>query len=181
MGGICGWGAFLLSERIGNFQATDVVQAQGIAAKANERAAEAQAALERFKAATADRDIPDNIRSEIITLLRQAGPHVVEIGFDGTGDDAEQVRFAEKIRGIFIEGGWNPDPIGQGRIDLTRPALVGVHFCLKNPREYIPDYFIPLFKLFENAGLIKDKTVNYASYLPNNDALLVLAGHDPKK
>jgi hypothetical protein len=50
MGGICGWGAFLVSERIGNLQVADVTQAREGAAKAQERAAEAQAALEKFKA-----------------------------------------------------------------------------------------------------------------------------------
>jgi hypothetical protein len=50
MGGICGWGAFLVSERIGSLQTTDVTQAREGAAKANERAAEAQAALQKFKA-----------------------------------------------------------------------------------------------------------------------------------
>jgi hypothetical protein len=130
---------------------------------------------------TMERDIPDNITSEIVTLLRNAGPHHVEIGYDGNGDDTEQVRFAEKIRGLFVEGGWNPEPIGAGRIDLTRPALIGVHFYTKNPKEHIPEYFMPLFKLFERAGLIKDKVLNYAQYLPDNDSLLVLAGHDPKK
>jgi hypothetical protein len=150
-------------------------------AVAQSAAQSARDELAKIKEQNIDRNIPGNIKSEIVTLLREAGPHMVEVGYDGNGDDAEQVRFAEKIRGIFVDAGWNPPPIGAGRIDLTRPALIGVHFYCKNPREHIPDYFKPLFKLFDKARLIKEQVLNYADYLPNNDSLLVLAGRDPKK
>jgi hypothetical protein len=56
----------------------------------------------------ADRDIPKDAKAAIVAILRSAGPHTAEIGYDGNGDDAEQVRFAEKIRGLFIDAGWNP-------------------------------------------------------------------------
>ena len=67
MGGICGWGAFLVSERIGNLQAADVTQAREGAAKANERAAEAQAALEKFKAA---RSLSPEQQSTIVDAIK---------------------------------------------------------------------------------------------------------------
>jgi hypothetical protein len=129
---------------------------------------------------TADREFPDNIRSQIVAFLRTTGPHPVEVGYDGNGDDTEQVRFANKIRDLFVDTGWSPPSIAAGRIDLTRPALMGVHFYTKKPLEHIPDYFLPLFDLFDKGELIKERVLNYADYLPDNDSLFVLAGHDQK-
>jgi hypothetical protein len=67
MGGICGWGAFLVSERIGNLQAADVTQAREGAAKANERAAEAQASLQQFKA---PRNLSPEQQSTIVDAIK---------------------------------------------------------------------------------------------------------------
>ena len=89
------------------------------------------------------------------------------------------MRFANKIRGLFVDAGWSPPSIAAGRIDLTRPALIGCIFTLRI-RENIYRTIQPLFDLFDKAGLIKEQVLNYADYLPDNDPLLVLAGHDPK-
>jgi hypothetical protein len=72
-----------------------------------------------------------------------------------------------------------PKPTG-GMIDLTRPALIGVHFYLKDPKDHLPAYFMPLFQQFDALHLT-DKAVGYAAFLPDYDSIFVMAGHDPKK
>lgn len=126
---------------------------------------------------TADRTMPEQLTSDILKVLRNAGVHTASIGYDGNGDDAEQVRFSEKIRRIFVDAGWQPPPVG-GRIDLTRPALIGVHFYVKDPT-HPPSYFVELFNLFDKAGMVAERVLNYAQYLPDNESITIIAGHKP--
>jgi hypothetical protein len=127
----------------------------------------------------ADRDIPDDMRNQMVALLKTVGPYHVEVVYEGNGDDIEQVRFAEKLRSIFVDAGWRPPPIG-GFTDQTRPPLIGIHFVCRNPKK-IPAYFPALVSLFDKTNDPVSGGIGRAPNLPDENSIAIIAGHDPKK
>jgi hypothetical protein len=119
-----GWGAFLISDRIGNLQAADVTQAREGAGKANERAAEAELCLEQLRKQVGPRRIP---RDAFLNALANQPKAPTEIYFER--DDPDSFSVAQQIWQLLRDANWEvTPPVPAAPTDLypTSPAVVSV-------------------------------------------------------
>ena len=139
VGGICGWGAFLVSQRIGTLQATEVTQAREGAAKANERATEAQATLEKFRA---PRTLTVEQQATISRkLLAYAGTR-----FDATviRNDPETYHLLDTITPVLEAAGWTQGNWDNNDAVLKRPSKPDVgEWAAQNVIIAVPHNRIP--------------------------------------
>jgi hypothetical protein len=161
LGGLCGWGAFLISDRIGQFQKTDLAQARQTISHQN-------AEIDRLK--------PWRVSEEGIKTLQAAlksiSPAKLVFAYrlmDGEGKD-----FSEQLAGIFRAAGWLIGGIGGSSLNNFPGVTVAAHRNLVPTADHLCD-------LLTQAGIHcgADLAPNSIGGPIEPDTILIIVGRKP--
>ena len=94
-GGVCGWGAFIVSTRIGNLQTADLREA------------------EQTIQTLTPRHITKDQSAELIRLLKPV-PKKAPIFFNPLMGSGEAVKFSDEIKQVLTNAGYKTEDVGFG-------------------------------------------------------------------
>jgi hypothetical protein len=106
MGGICGWGAFIVSTRIGNLQTATIQTLQ-------------------------PRHITKEQKMELISLLKPV-PKKAPVFFNPLMGNGEAVRFSDEIREVLTTAGFKTEEVGLGESLLGLGPAAGAFLWFKD-------------------------------------------------
>jgi hypothetical protein len=126
LGGLCGWGAFLVGERIGQLQEADLAQARNTISRQN-------ADIDRLKPWR----VSDNEAKKLQTALASIAPGKLAFAYrlmDGQGKD-----FADQLAGIFRAAGWLIGGIGGSSLNDFPGVTVATSLSLMQTADHLCD------------------------------------------
>lgn len=117
--------------------------------KQRERAAQAEKKLFELQARTAPRQISEEQRTRLVTLLRAASPKGL-VGLGCVRGDAEGGTLAEQIDEVLKAAGWTTTGIAQGTYEGGNPTGL---FVLVKSASTAPAHAAVLQRVFKEAGI----------------------------
>jgi hypothetical protein len=148
---------------------TDAEIAREGAAKANARAAEAQLALEKYRAG---RSLTPEQHGILLEALKAApkGRVIVKPNFA----DAEATSFANQITGIFVEAGFSGT--GDAPLQIISINRTGIFLAVRDGNKPPPDTDA-ILRAFAAAEVPVEP--GYADWVPDLDTVVIVVGTKP--
>jgi len=162
MGGICGWGAFKVNDRISDVQATALKQAQETAAEAKELAK--------------PRGLYSETAAKMLPAARQFCPQIKRVPVTAANGDQEAQAYASDFVKLFKDAGCESDlqlPIPGLRPDV-QGLIIGVRTLTSIPTE------VGLIDKVLHAGGIKYKVRPLApDFFPSEPFVFIVGAKPP--
>jgi hypothetical protein len=123
------------------------------------------------------RTISNEAAAQMISSLRSAGAHSIQIVYVAMDPDAESL--ASSLNNIFQRAGWNLLGRVQPQIDTTRPPRVGLVFGVKSQQQ-TPQVLVQIIDVLRDQKLVGARAfVGLAPELPDNQSIAILVGRKP--